>query len=519
MQTCPYCKGEVSESTKFCNHCGKNIEGKQTPEEKVSTTNEPQQTPKNIEVTEPLVSEENDVSEKKLPKKKLDKKMKIIMYSSIAIIVLLIGASIFGKFQSSVDQVIKNFETAVKDKDTKKLEDMLTIDHKDLEITAESLEGFVKLYESQPSELNHLTNNLKMQAGDGGGLPNMFPVDLIKDGKKFIFYDNYKLVVNPVYIKASTNYKDTDIIINGEVLATTDTDNYSSEVGPIIPGEHVIEAVYDTGIFHLEAEETVKASDPGFAQYVDLRLDGQNITFDLLKNRYNDLKTIKLFINGKDTEWNIAKEDRVGPLLTDGTMNASFEADLPWGTIRTNDVPLDDSYFSFNLGNSDEFQKTIMDQIILFNEEFIEAYASAEPEKMTKATDDLAISIAEDMVTSILSGTEYTGAYHGTDFYTDSFILKQDYDGFWKVTVDTITYFEEAFYEKDDKPKEEKNEEEIRYELIYDPKTKEWFVDDTDHAGSMEEDKMERHKVSDPVVHKSDWAKIIKEIEDASDLE
>lgn len=514
MRTCQHCKEEVSASTKFCNHCGKSLEDKQINEQEESATSESQQQ-EEVKKETPPVSDQKVKNEKNTSKKKTN----IIIISAIAIIVLVIGIAVLGKFQSSVDHLLKDFETAVKDNDAKKLADILTVDHKELEITEESVEGLIQLYESNPSELTYLLNNLKAQAQDLGGLTNMYPIDLIKDGKKFVFYDDYKLIVNPVYIKVTTDYKDTDIIMNDEVLVTTDKDDYSSEIGPILPGKHVIEAVYDTGFFHLTTEEEVQASDPGFAQYVSLRLDGTNVSFNLSANRYSDLKSIKLFINGKDTEWNIAKEDRVGPLLTDGSMNVSFEADLPWGTIRTDDIPLDDSYFTFNLGKSEEFQQTIMDRIILFEEEYVKAYANASPEDLTTTTNDFAVLIAENTIGSILQGGEYTGAYHGTDFYTDSFILKQDYDGYWRVTVDTITYHEEAYFDEGDKATAEKVEEEVRYELVYDPQSKEWLIDDADYAGLMEEDKMERYKVEEPVVHTSDWKKIIEEVEKEGELE
>lgn len=52
----------------------------------------------------------------------------------------------------------------------------------------------------------------------------------------------------------------------------------------------------------------------------------------------------------------------------------------------------------------------------------------------------------------------------------------------------------------------EQIEEELRYELVYDPKIKDWVIANISFPGTMEEDKMERYKVPDPVVHASDWA-------------
>src|SRR5690625_478634 len=122
------------------------------------------------------------------------------------------------------------------------------------------------------------------------------------------------------------------------------------------------------------------------------------------------------------------------------------------------------------------------------------------------------------MLYNAMLGIEYEGLFHGVDFYLDSFDLSQDYDGFWTVEVDTITYFEEGFYEKGDKPELEKIEDEIRYELNYDPQTDEWYVVSLDQPDMMEEDRMERYTTSDPELYKSEWDALLdeamKELED-----
>src|SRR5690625_6928607 len=82
------------------------------------------------------------------------------------------------------------------------------------------------------------------------------------------------------------------------------------------------------------------------------------------------------------------------------------------------------------------------------------------------------------------------------------------------MTVDTITYFEEAIYEKDKEQDLEKVEEEVRYELVYDQQGKEWVVVGLGYPGSMDEDRMERYKVDEPKVYTSDWGKKDKKKKD-----
>src|SRR5699024_8450227 len=105
-----------------------------------------------------------------------------------------------------------------------------------------------------------------------------------------------------------------------------------------------------------------------------------------------------------------------------------------------------------------------------FNNEYLEAFTDANPEVFTTASSQIIESVMDDIIHNIYMEVEYEGIFHGVDFYTDSFILKQDYDGLWNVTVDTISYFEEGFAEVGDKAEMEKIEDERRYELAYEPK-------------------------------------------------
>src|SRR5699024_940422 len=121
----------------------------------------------------------------------------------------------------------------------------------------------------------------------------------------YVIFDEYKLSLNPVYVNVSTNYKDTDIVANGEVILTTEKENFNGEVGPLIPGEYTIEASYDTGLFHITDEKNVKLINPGYPEYVSIYLEGDMVSFSLYGNGYDHLKKIEMLVNGKETGWNI----------------------------------------------------------------------------------------------------------------------------------------------------------------------------------------------------------------------
>src|SRR5690625_5879428 len=117
------------------------------------------------------------------------------------------------------------------------------------------------------------------------------------------------------------------------------------------------------------------------------------VSFSLYGNGYDTLKNIEMFVNGKETGWNIAKEDSVGPLLTDGSMNVHFEAEFPWGTVKTNEFPLTERYMDLDLGDSDDLKQEMMDEIVAFNEEFMELYTSGDVSVLDSPDDEFAVSL------------------------------------------------------------------------------------------------------------------------------
>lgn len=556
MKFCKHCGKEVKSDAKFCNHCGQSLQvSKQPDQEKTSdlgshaqeeeevrhkdnsleeekekqpselkqaTADDEQTAEGEISATAHLNAEDDEnkqtqsgssTHKQSAPKKNI-KKRNIYVFSGIGLIILLIGAYIMIDKMNSPTKLVQEFQTAVEEEDTEALTSILTTEHEDLEVNEDTVNAFIALYKSKNTEFKNIVSQLTYQAEGAESAYGSLPVELQKNGKKLLFFDDYQLVLLPVYLEVTTNYENTDIFVNGDKLATADEENFTGEVGPLTPGLHEVKAVYDTGFFHLDKEAEVEASDPTFAPYTDLYLDGDDVTFNLTSNRYDQLSSIKLLINGEETDFDLIQDDRVGPLLTDGSMNASFEAEFPWGTLTTDEVPIDDSYIDFNFGDNQEFRQELMDLIVKFNEEYTEVFANAKDDVFTTTTLPLQEVILEE--SSILKEEDivYKGAFHGVDFYEESFELVKSYDDIWEVEVDTITYFEEDMFLAGDKEDLQQTEEEIRYELVFDPQLKEWVVGGLSYAGSMDEDKMERYKVDDPEMHTSDWDKKKKDKKD-----
>lgn len=551
MRKCPHCHEEVSSNARFCNHCGKNISSNEeqhvqedltSSEEKQSEENtpveheeaseetheehaeEPTSTPPveqeqelvEAEQTEEIVAQEgvSATSEETVTTVETSaaapvtpKSNKNKWYIGIVAIIAVLGIGLYalGKSLTSETHLINNFEQAVEDGDTKALKELLESDDKNMEITDEGLEAFVALYDDNQSELKQVVDHLKREAKGSFSSHSMHPVNIHKDGKKWLVFDDYKLVVRPVYFDVSTNYKDTAIYLGDEEVAVSDKEYFDTEIGPFMPGEYTLRAVHDNGFSNLDIEEIVSHSDPEFTEYVNLHIDGSAVYFTFDEYNYNELNSIKLYINGKETDYDLIDDNYVEPLLTDGSMNASFEAELPWGTILTEEVPIDSTDVVVNFAQNEEFQEEIIDIIMDFNEEFIKFYAELDANDLTTVSIELAELLVEESTINLDSGLEYKGAFHGAEFYLDSFNLSQEYNDVWYVEVDGIVYTEEAIYEDGEDEPMEQLEDERRFILGYDQSSKEWIVSGMDYASWMDEDDLERFTVENPETYTSNW--------------
>src|SRR5699024_2896197 len=82
----------------------------------------------------------------------LKKKPNLLIFGSVALVVLLVGILVISMGKPSEKKAIERFEAAIKDNDAKELASMLTTEDDGLEITEENVQGMIDLFEANPSE-------------------------------------------------------------------------------------------------------------------------------------------------------------------------------------------------------------------------------------------------------------------------------------------------------------------------------------------------------------------------------
>ncbi|MFS0562237.1 zinc-ribbon domain-containing protein [Terribacillus sp. 179-K 1B1 HS] len=452
MKYCKECGKELKPGAQFCNDCGTRVDSSPAPQRQQQAA----------------------------PKKKMSRKNKIILWSAIAAVVILITGYKTGEAFTSKERLLEKFETAVDKKDAKALAKVISTDDNKLKINDKTVKGLITYYDENPEEFDMLVDDLHNQSGTERSTEG--PINLKMDGKKLLFYDNYQIDVTPYYITLSTDYKDTVLKVDGEEVGTADSDGFEKTFGPYVPGTHKLSAALATDFTELAKDESIDLMGTSTDSSAYLQLDGEDVELSLGLEEMPDVKG-KLYVNGKETEIDPYKDSTFGPVLIDGSMTMAVETEYPWGTAKTEDVSIDSSYMSIP-ALSEDMKQQLIDRIVAVNDQYAEAQALADKGKLKDATTNYQDNV-KDIIESYTTWDEsYQGSLQSTLFDMDSFLL--DYkNGKWYAQVDASVTYKEDWYGEDEQPELTEETSDNSYTLIYDEKAKKWLVNDVGSVWSL----------------------------------
>src|SRR5699024_11446983 len=92
---------------------------------------------------------------------------------------------------------------------------------------------------------------------------------MIEEGNGFLFFDTYKLTVEPAYVTLDTNVEGTKLYAGEKEIAEAESEDYAYEYGQLVPGLHTFHAVCVTVFFYLSkyADIAVYADDSDVESY------------------------------------------------------------------------------------------------------------------------------------------------------------------------------------------------------------------------------------------------------------
>ena len=150
---------------------------------------------------------------------------------------------------------------------------------------------------------------------DDNNADNIFTLE--KKGSKWLIFDNYVFDIKPAYITLNTNIKGAQIFKDDKLVADSNSSNFTKEIGPYVPGDYKLKAVYKGKYCNLEKStevDLVKSARTGQNKStVNLDLDGHYINVSVP----NECEDAKIFINGIDTKILAKNANEIGPLTDD----------------------------------------------------------------------------------------------------------------------------------------------------------------------------------------------------------
>ncbi len=288
---CHNCQHELIEGTSFCENCGTRIFKEEELIPKISQN-----------------SEINQYSQEKIVKKPMSKKNKMIGIFITTFLILGSAIYIFLSNQNSQENQVESLVMAIKNKDSSYLVDRILTEDPSLTITEENIKPMLKYFDDNKEEINNLKKAFETQQSFNG-------FSLKKEGKKAILFPKYNIDVKPAYTTIESNVKNSVIKMNDKEIATTNSTNYSKNIGPLIPGNYQFQASIKGKKDKKESSYTLL---PSSEESVDMRFVMVKIPIQ------SNMDEATVLINNKEVGQVIDGEAEVGPLLWNNKMSVQL---------------------------------------------------------------------------------------------------------------------------------------------------------------------------------------------------
>lgn len=317
---CPACGNKNAGDTIFCESCGHKVSD---PVVEVPVEN----SAVNQTVPRP-------------PRKPLSKKNKVGIASGLIVLGLVVGGYNYGQYYYSGEKEISRFIQAIKDKDADEAANYLVSEDPTVKIDKKTVKPLINYFDTNKDELKALNAALLNQN-------EYYGMKFYQTGKQFGFFDKHQAKIETVYANLKTNKENVDLYMNDKKLITSDTDEFTKKVGPLLPGLYNFKAdMKDEKKKEAKVEETLSLSP-------DMDSHDINLSFKIIKARLtSNVEVADVKVNDKKVgELNGEGEFIYGPVLY--TPGLTFKL-----TTKLGDKEIES--FEYKVGN-EEFSEDSFD--------------------------------------------------------------------------------------------------------------------------------------------------------------
>lgn len=414
-------------------------------------------------------------------KRKPKKKFYFFASLTAGVILLSIVFYFIGNNKFSADQQITAFKDAVENNQIEDLQHLLTTDG-GFEITEDNTADLITYLNDNKEILDELLNKFQTQA-DNPEKNNVYAsIDLIVDGKAWLFFNDYRFAVTPAYIQPMANNDMTGFQIN-EINEEDLSKDGEKGYGPFMPGNYDITAIFNNQ--YVTDEQTAEL------ELYNTTVEEAVHSFDfLVEEIYVDspYEDYLLYVNGEKTNFNIQSgEQSIGTFPIDGSVSLSIGKDFPWGeVVSLEEKVTDDGIIEFEIehGLSEEASEALMEKLNTIFTVYQEALTAKDASLLKDGITENLKEKLEDRVREIeKKHPDYEGELVQTVYDID-YIANPEFDeklDAYKILARAHHVFHEPkdnlgwlFRDKDKDEYTRTNQ----LTIIFDEEANEWLLDD-----------------------------------------
>ena len=435
---CTECGKEAGADDKICVHCG-------TPLEDA-----------------PAAHLDHQPAQKE-PKAPMPKKKRIMLYSVIGLLVVIIGASIWAHTYQSEASVLDRFTKAFDKQDDGALKTLMI--HEDGKgLDQSEVNAFLELSKGEIDELYSVREN--------GKFLGIFTKRQIEVVDQYAVYDN--------------RVKGLSFQFNEQEPSVHKTEKDRVVYGPLAPGVYDVAAEFKGKYGETSKDEAIELVDAsGDETLMDMVVPVGEVVFSIDNVAEIDTKDAYIQLNKEKIKLNEDGETKaVGPMMLDKSQKVQTVVKMPWGEVKSAEIPVDSTEMDIHADLLSKEQYTDMKKLL-------KDYGNQYAEALAKKDDKVLTHISKDAIKSNLP------VLADDEFFTGEFIkarinrndMDVELDGEELIVgIDVGFVYESDHHSKVEKPRLHKTEIGKHMSLSYDTKQKQWKIEEMESIISYGDD-------------------------------
>lgn len=390
--------------------------------------------------------------------KKIITKKQIVIRSMIgAVLVILVGFSLWASNYYSEKSTIKRYTEALSEEKVDRLID-LTVHEDGSSIKKGEAKALLALVKKEGKNI-------------------IDPLTSIEPSGKFLgVFQQYRIKLKDQFVYTGVIFEGLNFTFN-QMEAPMKQDSDGVIFGPLTPGIYTVSTNLNNDFGNSSSkQELYLTSDMSNPSFLESNLPVSRAVIAIDNYDATMMKDLQIVIN--DNSFSVNENgvtEPFGPLLLDGGIKAKVIAQFPWGETTSQAFPVDQNYLEVKVAPVSGKQRELISSTLLtLGEEIANAKASKTTTVLTTASTNFKKDFQEGEIDYLIDEKKYfKGKLKQLDINWNSIGLVENEA---IISLDVAYSFEESLYSLEEVPNLQNEIYKNKVHLSYDSKDNKWNV-------------------------------------------